>query len=434
METINLKYGKGSVEIPVKGAKSVEMLLEKPMNEISDIKKEFINCVTDGVIGTKPLNKLINADDKITIVISDLTRFWMHQDVICELLVKYLHDEIGAAFENIVVVVALGTHRKNTQDELKTLASEYVYNNVKVVDHDCDAQNLVNVGKTTYGTDVYVNRYAVGRKVIVISGTVHHIMAGYGGGRKSIIPGIAGRQTIKMNHSMALDPNEKKSNVLIGSGKLIKNPINDDMEQAGRMVNPVFGISICVNSASKHSALFCGDFDMAWKESCMYIQKSYGLPINYEADVVFASCGGFPKDLNFYQSTKSIFNAAKALKQGGTLVLLAQCSEGSGAKDFFDWIVPLKEGHLDESLRANFTIGGYIFYAACEVIRKGNVILLSDIDPEEVKAMGVTAYSNIDELMKHVDVKNKDVYIMPYGGSVMPQLKETYDNFIKELN
>ena len=101
----------------------------------------------------------------------------MHQDVICELLVKYLHDEIGAAFENIVVVVALGTHRKNTQDELKTLASEYVYNNVKVVDHDCDAQNLVNVGKTTYGTDVYVNRYAVGRKVIVISGTVHHIMA-----------------------------------------------------------------------------------------------------------------------------------------------------------------------------------------------------------------------------------------------------------------
>lgn len=102
----------------------------------------------------------------------------------------------------------------------------------------------MNVGKTTYGTDVYVNRYAVGRKVIVISGTVHHIMAGYGGGRKSIIPGIAGRQTIKMNHSMALDPNEKKSNVLIGSGKLIKNPINDDMEQAGRMVNPVFGISI----------------------------------------------------------------------------------------------------------------------------------------------------------------------------------------------
>lgn len=101
METINLKYGKGSVEIPVKGAKSVEMLLENPMREISDIKNEFINCVTDGVIGTKPLNKLINADDKITIVISDLTRFWMHQDVICELLVKYLHDEIGQLLKTL---------------------------------------------------------------------------------------------------------------------------------------------------------------------------------------------------------------------------------------------------------------------------------------------------------------------------------------------
>ena len=189
-----------------------------------------------------------------------------------KLLVKYLHDEIGAAFENIVVVVALGTHRKNTQDELKTLASEYVYNNVKVVDHDCDAQNLVNVGKTTYGTDVYVNRYAVGRKVIVISGTVHHIMAGYGGGRKSIIPGIAGRQTIKMNHSMALDPNEKKSNVLIGSGKLIKNPINDDMEQAGRMANPVFGISICVEIPHQSIVLFSAVI-LIWhgkKAVCIY--------------------------------------------------------------------------------------------------------------------------------------------------------------------
>jgi len=434
MEQIKLKYGKSTVDISTDGAKSVRTLTENPMREIEDIEKEIRYCVTEGVIGEKQLKELVSADDKITVIISDMTRFWMHQDVICKLLVMYMHEELNIPFNNIAVLIALGTHRKNSEDEKKTLSSEYVYKNVaQVVDHDCDADDLVNIGITSLGTEVFVNPLVVGRKVIVISGTVHHIMAGYGGGRKSIIPGVASRETVKMNHSRALDPVEPKSSELIGSGKLNKNPINEDMDEAGKMVEPIFGINICVNSASKHSALFCGEFDKAWIRSCLYIQKSYGLPIDYEADIVLVSCGGFPKDLNFYQSTKSMFNGVKALKPGGTLVLFAECSEGSGARDFFDWIKPLKEGHLDKSLRSDFTIGGYIFYAACEAIKKGNVLLLSNLDPNEVKDMGVTSYNNIDELMKHVDVKEKDVYVIPYGGSVMPQLKEVYDRLISEL-
>lgn len=434
MKQIKLKYGKTTVDISTEEAKSVKTLTENPMKEIEDIEKEFRYCITEGAIGGKKLEDLVAADDKITVIISDMTRFWMHQDIICKLLVEYMHDELNIPFNNIAVLIALGTHRKNSEDEKKLLSSEYVYKNVaQVVDHDCDADDLVNIGTTSLGTEVYVNPLVVDRKVIIISGTVHHIMAGYGGGRKSIIPGVASRETVKMNHSRALDPIEPKSSELIGSGRLNKNPINEDMEEAGKMVDPIFGINICVNSASKHSALFCGEFDKAWINSCLYIQKSYGLPIDYEADIVFVSCGGFPKDLNFYQSTKSMFNGIKALKPGGTLVLFAECSEGSGAKDFFDWIKPLKEGHLDESLRKDFTIGGYIFYAACEAIKKGNVLLLSNLDPSEVKDMGVTSYNNIDDLMKHVDVKGKDVYVVPYGGSVMPQLKEVYDRLISEL-
>ena len=434
MEKIELKYGKSTVEIKFDGAKSVKTLLENPMREIEDIEKEFRYCVEDGVINSKPLKELIASDDPVTIVISDMTRFWMHQDVICELLVKYLHEDMGVPFENIDVVIALGTHRKNSEEEKKTLASEYVYDHVaKVVDHDCDADDLVYVGTTSFGTRVEVNPLAVGRKLIIIGCNVHNSVAGYSVGRKIISPGRASRETIKINHIRALDPSNPRSDVRVGSGRTQENPINLDMIEAGKLVDPTFGINICVNSASKHSGLFCGDFDAAWKASCMYIQKSYGLPIDHEADVVFVSCGGFPKDLNFYQSTKSLFNATKALKQGGTVVMLAECCEGSGARDFFDWIVPLRNGCLDESLRKDFTIGGYIFYAACETIRKGNILLLSTIDPEEVKAMGVTAFSDIDELMKHVDIKDKDVYVIPYGGSVVPQLKEQYDKFVKEL-
>lgn len=434
MSTVNLKYGKTSIEIDLDGAKSIDTLVEKPMREIDDIEKEFRYSIEDGVIGALPLKDLIKSDDKVTVIISDLTRFWMHQDVICSLLVKYLREDMNIPTENIAVLIALGTHRKNTEEEKKTLAGEYAYNNcAMVVDHDCDADDLKYVGTTSMGTEVYVNPLAVGRKVIVISGTVHHLMAGYGGGRKSIVPGIAGRKTIKMNHIRALDVNEPKSDERVGSGKFTNNPINIDMLEAGRMVNPVFGINICVNSASKHSGLFSGDFEKAWKESCMYIQKSYGLPIEKEYDVVFVSCGGFPKDLNFYQSSKSLFNGIRAMKDGGTIVLLAQCGEGSGAKDFFDWIEPLKRGCLDESLRKDFTIGGYIFYAACEAIRRGNVLLLSELEPEEIKDMGVISYNSLEELMRHVDVENKEICVIPYGGSVLPQLHETYDELIKDI-
>lgn len=267
MEQVHLKYGAGSVDFTIEGAKSVAYLHENPMRVIEDIKKEFLYRVTDGVIGTKPLPELIESDDQVTVVISDMTRFWMRQDILCEILVEYLHETVGIPFENIAVVIALGTHRKNTEEDKKKLAGSYVYEHVaSVTDHDCDAPDLVYVGTTSLGTRVSVNPLAVGRKVICIGGTVHHIMAGYGGGRKSIVPGIASRETIRMNHQMALDPELPKSDVRVGSGKILVNPIHQDMCEAAELVHVTFGINIVVDSSSRHSGLFCGDFDKAWKE------------------------------------------------------------------------------------------------------------------------------------------------------------------------
>ena len=433
MEQIQLKYGSGNVNFTIDNAKSTEYLYENSMLVIDDIAAEFHHCITDGVIGSKPLKELISRDDPVTIVISDMTRFWMRQDIILELLVKYLHDEMELPYSSIEVLVALGTHRKNTEEDLKKLAGEFVYTHAAGVrDHDCDAKDLVYIGTTSYGTRVSVNPLVVGRKVICIGGTVHHIMAGYGGGRKSIVPGIASRETIRMNHERALDPLKPMTDSRVASGLIADNPINRDMLEAGALVHVTFGISIVVDSASRHSGLFCGDFDKAWKKSCSYVQRGYGLPIDHQADIVIASCGGFPKDINFYQSTKTLFNAARAVKEGGTLILLAECAEGSGSRDFFDWIKPLSKGCLDEALRKSFTIGGYIFYAACESIRRARTLLLSELEPDEIKDMGISSYKSMDELLSHVDFENKDVYIMPYGGSVMPQLKEIYTRICSE--
>ena len=419
MKNFSLKYGKSEVSFVLDGARSIQTLTENPMNTIEDIHAAFLKAVSTDVIESPALDQLVNPEDQITIVISDMTRFWMRQDIICEELVRYLNEVIGIPFEH-----------------QKVLTGAYVYDHVAaVVDHDCDAPDLVDIGTTSYGTRVLINPLSIGRKVICIGGTVHHLMAGYGGGRKSIVPGIAGRETIRHNHAMALDPHCEQSDPRVGPGKFNNNPINEDMREAGALLHPVFGINIVVNSASRHSGLFCGDFDAAWRESCKYVQQCYGLPIKDQADVVFVSCGGFPKDLNFYQGSKSLFNAVRAVKPGGTLVMLAECSEGAGAKDFFDWLTPLREGHLDQSLREAFTIAGYIFYAACENIRKANILLLAGpkLDARIVNDMGIRKYDRMEDIMADVDIKGKDVYIIPYGGSVMPQTEADYTRFSTEI-
>ncbi|MEW9080343.1 nickel-dependent lactate racemase [Terrisporobacter glycolicus] len=424
MDKVEMRYGKEKITINLQGSKSVNILKEKQMDEIKNLKEAFIKGITTEVINSKPLNEIIDENDKVTIVISDLTRFWQRQDLICEQLVNYLTEELKVMYGNIVVVVALGSHRKQSEEELCQLASKSVYDKVKVVNHDCDADDLINVGTTSSGTKVYVNPLVVGRKVIMITGTVHHIMAGFGGGRKSVIPGVAGRQTIRQNHIQSLSKTEKGSDPLVGARLLNHNPINEDMNEAAKFIDVAFGINIVVNSSSKHSKLICGDFHDAWLKSCKYVDDAYGLPIKKEADIVIASCGGYPKDINLYQSTKSLFNATRAVKKGGTLILLAECSEGGGAPDFFNWIDPLKRGVLDEELRESFTIGGYIFYAVCEAIEKCNVYMLSSIDPDVLKDMKIIASNNIEDLLNKINFKNKDIYVIPYGGNVVPLLDE----------
>ena len=417
-----LKYGDGEVTLDLGGALSVEFLTEGPAPVIDDLPSAFLRAVTAECVDCAPLNEVIGSQDKVTVVVSDITRFWMRQDKICPLLADYLCQVIGVKAENIVFLVALGTHRPQTTGELQKLVSPQVYSRFQVVNHDCEALDLVDVGITSRGTQVRVNPLVVGRKVIIIGGTVHHLMSGFGGGRKSILPGISGQDTICQNHIHSLDPDAQRSNPHIGMGILQDNPVHEDMVEASALVAPAFGINLVANGHQEHCALVCGHWLHAWEKSCRMVQEYFGVPIKKKADVVIASCGGFPKDINLYQAVKTLLNAAQALKDGGTMVFLAECREGGGTPEFFDWIKPLALGRLDAALREDFTISGYIFYAACEAIRKGRVLMLTKLSPDTVAPMALEAYSDAQALQKALDVRGKDVYMMPYGGSIVPYI------------
>ena len=419
-QTVVMKYGETAVSIPIRGAHRIETLHENTMREIENLPAEFARAIGEGAIDSPPLRELIAPDDLVTLVVSDITRAWMHQDQVVGLLVPFLHEECGVSYANMVIVIALGTHRLNTEEEMKRLVTPEVYEKVRVVNHDCDAPDLVYIGTTSRGTRVEVTPLAVGRKVILIGGTVHHLMAGFGGGRKSVLPGISSRQTIRQNHERALSPTLPCTDEKVGSGKLPLNPIHEDMDEAAGLLSPTFGINIVIAPSGRHSGLFCGNWRTAWQASCRYQQQCYEVPIDHLADVVIVSCGGYPKDINLYQAIKSPLNAINAMKPGGTLLFLAECRDGGGAKDYFDWICPLKEGRLDEALRADFTIGGYIFYATCEWLRRGKAYLLSTLPPDLVREMNIISSPDIGELLRQIDFTGKDVYVVPFGGYVMP--------------
>jgi nickel-dependent lactate racemase len=422
MDKIQLGYGDTHIGMGFDGAKSVRVLKGGNIQASEDDKTAFLRAVNAECIASKPLSALIAPGDQVTIVISDITRFWMRQDRVCAQLVPYLHDALGVAYDNIVILVALGTHRAQTGEELKTLVSAEVYEKVKVVNHDCLAPDLKYMGTTSRGTDVHVNPLAVGRKVIVISGTIHHLMAGYGGGRKSILPGICGKTSINQNHIHSLSPTQPRSNPLIGMGLLEDNPLNLDMNEAAELVAPAFGINVIKDSQTGNYRLICGDFAKAWEESCRVAQEMMGVPIDKKADIVVVSCGGYPKDINLYQGVKSLVNAAEAVRDGGQIIFLAECREGGGTPDYFGWIDSLRNGTLDPDLRRDFTIAGYIFYASCEVMAKAEVLMLTEIPPATLDGMGARVFSDMESLLREVDFAGKDVYVMPYGGYTVPYL------------
>lgn len=424
MNTYTLGYGTGTVEIQFEHESSVRVLTEQSIEEIEDLHQTFLKAVTEDMTGSPALSELISAEDSVTIVASDITRFWMRQDLVIKELVSYLNGVLGVSFDKIAIVIALGTHRDCSEEEQRKIVSEEVFEKVTVYNHDCLADDLVYVGTTSRGTKVIVNPLAVGRKVILIGGTVHHLMSGFGGGRKSVLPGISAKSTILENHLLCLDPDAPRSNPLIGMAVLENNPVHEDMMEAAALVQPTFGINIVSNSRGKQCRIICGDWKLAWEESCRVVHSHFGVPIEKKADIVIAGCGGFPKDINLYQGVKSLLNAGQAVKDGGTVIFLAKCPEGGGSPDFFGWIQSVVTGTLDKDLRANFSIGGYIFYAAMEVIRKSRVLMLTDIPADTIRDMGITAYREIEELLKDVDFTDKDVYVMPYGGFTMPYLAE----------
>ncbi|KAF0219811.1 MAG: hypothetical protein FD174_1824 [Geobacteraceae bacterium] len=416
---VKLNYGDTSfsLELPPERLLAVVRAAAPPSQQKPD------ELIADALDGCEPILRTFNPGEKVVIVTSDITRY-TGSEIYLPLLVERLNGA-GIRDEDIEIVIALGIHRRQTEHEHKKIVGS-LWGRIKVVDHDCDDPGkLVYLGKTGNGIEVEINRRVAEAARVILTGTIgYHYFAGFGGGRKSILPGVASRKSCMASHFAVLNPAPGAGkNPLAATGVLAGNPVHQAMEEACALVAPSFILNTVLSPDKRIIAAFAGGWREAHLAGCEFYAERFSYPIHERADLVVVSCGGFPKDINFIQAHKSMEYGSQALKEGGVMILLAQCRDGYGNATFFNWFRFKELGAFEAELRRNYEINGQTAYSTLQKAQRFRVVLVSDLPPEEVTAMGMIPVSSLTEAMGKVEVMlpaDYTAYVIPEGGTVLP--------------
>ena len=388
-------------------------------NEVS-VRYTGMRAVSDALsnpVGTPKLREIVKSGETVAIITSDITRPLPSRVVLPPLL-----DELWAAGvkpDDVVVVFALGSHRRHTTEEKRKLVGDDVFESVLCIDADSD--DVVHMGKTSLGTPVDVTRIvAEADRRIGIGNIEYHYFAGYSGGAKAIMPGVSTREAIQSNHSRMVLPGAR-------AGNLEDNPVRNDLEEAIQYCPLDFIVNVVLDEKKEIMHASAGHFIHAHRKACGFLDSLYRKEIPVRADIVIASQGGSPKDLNLYQTQKALDNAAYAVKQGGLIILVGRCDEGMGEDVFEEWMTsaPTSDS-LIERIAGEFRLGGHKAAAIAMTLKNAEIFLVSELEPDFVKRIFLQPYSSVQAALDAALVKKgKDasIFVMPHAGSTLPVVK-----------
>ncbi len=414
---IKIGYGKGKLNLEVPDKNLQEVLVPNKI-KTDLIGKALIEQSLEHPIGTDRLERIVSPGNKIVIITSDITRPVPSYKIIPPILSKL--KLAGIKNENITIVFALGSHRKHTVGEMKHLVGDEIYEYIKCVDSDC--KEVVHMGTTKNGTPVDVTRVVAEADIRIAIGNIeYHYFAGYSGGAKAIMPGCSTREAIQKNHSNMVSPNAV-------AGKIIGNPVRADIEESVQYCPIHFIVNVVLDEKKEIIYSVAGDYILAHREGCKYLDKIYKKKISKKADIVVVTQGGYPKDLNLYQTQKALDNAKHAVKDNGIIILVGSCNEGLGEKTFEKWMLDAKKPEdLIEKIKIDFKLGGHKAAAIALVLQKAKIFLVSELEDNLVKSIFLEPYHDLqkafDDAIKELG-NNASVIVMPYGGSTLPYLDE----------
>ena len=390
---------------------------------VSDIRAA-VSAALEAPVSCKPFSQYMQGAERVLIVVSDATRDCPNSEILPVLL-----DALNACSvsnDRVRILVAYGAHRRMDESQTRAILGDEIVTEVQVIHHDArEDSDLAYLGDTSRGTPVALNRLALEADEVILIGMITpHYFAGFTGGRKSLCPGIAGFDTIVANHRLSIHPDPGVGlHPGCRSGLLDGNPVHEDMVEAASMVGGDVFLLNLVSGADGVVGVVAGDMCNAHLRGCETANEAVRADIEGPADVVVASCGGYPADVDLVQAHKALRHARRALRDGGRLVLVAECTAGVGSDYIERWLGYPDAGSMLEAIHSAYTLNSQTAYSLKTIAASASVFVKSKLQGASIETIGchpVTTWPDtLEEIVGDIS-PDETVYVIPRAANTLP--------------
>ncbi len=414
MQTIDLKYGSTSFAFGYDESRCEILRGAEHATSLSDAD---IGERLDSPIDSPPLEEIVRPGESVLIVVPDATRQTAAGQIV-NLVVRRLIANGTMPFD-IRIIFATGIHRKVTDDEKAAILTPFILQRIKTLDHDPrDLMQLVTMGTTSCGIEIGLNRALVEHDhVVIVGGVSFHYFAGFTGGRKLICPGLASSRTVAATHKLAFDLDRMARREGVDTGLLDGNAVHEAFVGVVEKRPPSFAISSIVNDNGKAAELYCGDWQTSHRAACDAYSSEYTVNIDEKRDLVVASCSGHPHDINLIQAHKTLDAAARACREGGTIILLAECADGFGRSNFLSWFEAEASDALARTLAEKYQVNGQTAWSLLQKTERFDVRIVTSLDSDSCTNMRMKKTS-IDDAINMASDSSASTYIIPNGSKL----------------
>lgn len=418
---VRLAYGEQGLDVELPD----ESIVVEPEHVpgMADETAALVECLRHPSFGP-PLAELVRRGQRVAIVHSDLTRPTPNDRIVPRILAEL--EAVGVRRGDITLLNATGLHRPNTADELARMLSPAVVRDYRVVNHVAsDESRHRYLGQTAHGTEVWLDREYVDADVRILTGFVEpHFFAGFSGGAKAVLPGVAAERTVLRNHDAGhLGSPQATWGVTHG------NPVFEDGRAAARLAPPSFVVNVTLNSARQITGVFSGELEPAHDAACAFARKSAMRSVDRLFDVVVTTNSGYPLDINLYQAVKGMSAAAQVVREGGAIVIAAECREGIGHPHFREILemAHTPAGLLDVVYRPGFLkVDQWEAQMLANVLLRAPVYLYSDrLSPEDARLAQVVPVGDVGETVRELAARfgpGARIGVLPQGPLTIPYL------------
>jgi nickel-dependent lactate racemase len=419
---IRLPYGSGSVDLRLPADSTVEFLTPHPTTPCADVEDALMTALARPV-GVAPIDTWLSPGGSVAVLVADITRA-KGTETLLPLFVRYLRAA-GVAAGAITVLVARGTHRKLTKAEKEFLKSGSMAG-VRIEEHDCDdATTLSALLLTRRGTPVRTNKALRDVDCIVLLSPVSfHYFAGFGGGRKLVLPGSADRASIIANHRLSLvESNPVTLHPACRAGNLEGNPVHEDMCETLSALDGVFGINFFSDQAGEIVFVNAGEPIRAHVEACETYKRVHLRRVKEPFGVLILSAGGFPYDINLVQSHKAIRHAAGAVRPGGAILYLAECEEGVGSVAL-ESALALDKSHFLKVAHKQYELNNTTAISLHELGERFEIGVVSTVSVDVLLACGMKPCINTEAFVARALEKQATnrVGVITHGTTLLAQV------------